>query len=88
MSSYIDLMITNVIVDPTQNKYFGFATDDEGTEYFLPRATILANELTSADIGVPFRGRIRKNPSPIEGKANLDHVMPDMRFEDDEEVGQ
>lgn len=72
----IELVITNVVVDAAANKHFGFAVADDGTEYFIPRATIIMHEIDPGDVGKRIRANIRRNTNPIEGKANLDHVMP------------
>jgi len=56
-------------------KQFGFATGDDGvTQYFIPRAVVIAQQMGVGHVGEGFTAAVRPCPSPYVGKENHDHI--------------
>lgn len=75
----IDMMITKIVKTPA--KTYGFAASEDGTEYFIPRATILFAEMDVDDEGAHLTANTR--PSPHEGGLAL-VIAKDLQWADED----
>jgi len=80
MTPSIHLTITAIIRDATQ--CYGFAVADDGeSEYFIPRSTVLYNDLTEQDVGRGFNGTVQRTHKISSGRPNFDHVQRELDFD-------